>query len=96
MSAPDDEMALAPLFSYVTVSNILLSLVAGLLVTILWGSKRVENEQKQRGPLYRLDHGKLNIPVPPPSMWMNMGFWKVPKLHSLCSGFKYLNGIGDK
>jgi len=27
--------------------------------------------------LYRLDHGILNVEVPPTSMWMNMGFWKV-------------------
>lgn len=27
--------------------------------------------------LYRLDHGILNVEVPPSSMWMNMGFWKV-------------------
>lgn len=27
--------------------------------------------------LYRLDHGILNVEVPPPTMWMNMGYWKV-------------------
>jgi hypothetical protein len=27
--------------------------------------------------LYRLDHGILNVEVPPVSMWMNMGYWKV-------------------
>jgi hypothetical protein len=27
--------------------------------------------------LYRLDHGILNVEVPPASMWMNMGFWEV-------------------
>ncbi|KAI9042589.1 uncharacterized protein KD926_005444 [Aspergillus affinis] len=26
--------------------------------------------------IYGLDHAVLNIPVPPPSMWMNMGYWK--------------------
>ncbi|GES62662.1 hypothetical protein ATEIFO6365_0005080300 [Aspergillus terreus] len=25
---------------------------------------------------YSLDHAILNLPVPPPSMWMNMGYWK--------------------
>jgi hypothetical protein len=27
--------------------------------------------------LYNLDHGILNVEVPPASMWMNMGFWEV-------------------
>jgi hypothetical protein len=27
--------------------------------------------------LYGLDHGVLNVGVPPASMWMNMGFWEV-------------------
>lgn len=27
--------------------------------------------------LYGLDHALLNIEMPPPSMWMNMGYWKV-------------------
>jgi hypothetical protein len=27
--------------------------------------------------LYRLDHGILNVEVPPASMWMNIGFWEV-------------------
>lgn len=27
--------------------------------------------------LYRLDHGILNVKLPPRTMWMNMGYWKV-------------------
>jgi hypothetical protein len=27
--------------------------------------------------IYGLEHAKLNIEVPPRSMWMNMGYWKV-------------------
>jgi hypothetical protein len=26
---------------------------------------------------YDLDHALLNITLPPPSMWMNLGYWKV-------------------
>ncbi|KAK1139568.1 hypothetical protein N8T08_000641 [Aspergillus melleus] len=26
--------------------------------------------------IYGLDHAVLNTPIPPPSMWMNMGYWK--------------------
>jgi hypothetical protein len=41
--------------------------------------------------LYGSDHGKLNITLPAPTMWMNMGFWKVGDslditLHSLADG----------
>ncbi|EAW10114.1 uncharacterized protein ACLA_045790 [Aspergillus clavatus NRRL 1] len=35
----------------------------------LFASKRDEN-------LYSLDHAILHIQVPPPSLWMNMGYWK--------------------
>ncbi|KAL4879746.1 hypothetical protein BJY04DRAFT_219834 [Aspergillus karnatakaensis] len=31
---------------------------------------------RQETSLYALDHALLNIPLPPPSMWMNMGYWK--------------------
>ena len=27
--------------------------------------------------IYGLDHGRLNITLPPQTMWMNMGYWKV-------------------
>jgi hypothetical protein len=27
--------------------------------------------------LYRLDHGVLNVEIPPRTMWMNLGYWKV-------------------
>ena len=30
--------------------------------------------------LYRLDHGILNVDVPPATMWMNIGYWKVKQL----------------
>ncbi|KAK8064348.1 hypothetical protein PG994_006986 [Apiospora phragmitis] len=31
---------------------------------------------KRNDRLYSLDHGKLNIELPPKSMWMNMGYWR--------------------
>jgi hypothetical protein len=34
-------------------------------------------KRRAKRPLYRFDHSILNIPLPPQSMWMNMGFWKV-------------------
>jgi hypothetical protein len=55
-------------------------LTAGLMVLL---TKRVvanRSNGKVKGvkkPLYRYDHSILNIPLPPVSMWMNMGFWKV-------------------
>jgi hypothetical protein len=27
--------------------------------------------------VYGLDHAVLNVQLPPQSMWMNMGYWKV-------------------
>lgn len=56
-------------------------LTAGLM--ILLTKRLVDNRSKgkvdrrTKKPLYRYDHSILNIPVPPESMWMNMGFWKV-------------------
>ncbi|KAL2833293.1 hypothetical protein BDW59DRAFT_156795 [Aspergillus cavernicola] len=38
-------------------------------------SKR-NNPNPQNSSLYGLDHAILNIPIPPPSMWMNLGYWK--------------------
>jgi hypothetical protein len=38
---------------------------------------------KQRDKnLYSLDHAILHVQTPPPSLWMNMGHWKVDS-HSL-------------
>lgn len=60
----------------------LLGILATGLMALL--AKRVidnrSNGKVERGtkkPLYRYDHSILNISVPPQSMWMNMGFWKV-------------------
>lgn len=36
-----------------------------------------KTEPEPESTLYSLDHAILNIPLPPPSMWMNMGYWKV-------------------
>ncbi|KAH8811180.1 hypothetical protein F5884DRAFT_267137 [Xylogone sp. PMI_703] len=57
----------------------------GLLATglvILLTKRAVKNHlngkasRKGEKPLYRVDHSILSIPLPPQSMWMNMGFWK--------------------
>ncbi|RMZ84440.1 hypothetical protein DV738_g833, partial [Chaetothyriales sp. CBS 135597] len=29
------------------------------------------------GSIYGLDHARLNLAVPPPTMWMNMGYWEM-------------------
>lgn len=39
---------------------------------------RIEtNYTAQDDSLYGLDHAALNIQLPPTTMWMNMGYWKV-------------------
>jgi hypothetical protein len=37
-------------------------------------SGRNGNTQKS---LYNFDHARLNVTLPPPTMWMNMGYWRV-------------------
>jgi hypothetical protein len=54
-------------------------LTAGAVILL---ARVVENQfngkaRRAKKPLYRADHCVLNIPLPPQSMWMNMGFWKV-------------------
>lgn len=58
------------------VSGILL---VPLLANILKKLTRYLISSKDDGAhgLYRLDHGILNVELPPTSMWMNMGYWKV-------------------
>jgi len=56
-------------------------LVAGLMIVLI--KRVVENQlngkvnRTTKRPLYRSDHSILNISLPPQSMWMNMGFWRV-------------------
>lgn len=69
------------------VSNVTYVYVAGcisgvLLVPLTYALKRVAgylflSQDDGDYNLYKLDHGILNVDVPPASMWMNMGFWKV-------------------
>jgi hypothetical protein len=70
------------------VSDILYIYIAGcvsgavlvqiLLHAIKRGAKYLlSTDTAGRHDLYRLDHGILNISVPPKSMWMNMGYWEV-------------------
>ncbi|KAF2020650.1 hypothetical protein BU24DRAFT_416328 [Aaosphaeria arxii CBS 175.79] len=40
----------------------------------LWNRKKFKEDDTRT--LYSLAHGKLNLTLSPPSMWMNMGYWK--------------------
>ncbi|RMZ81205.1 hypothetical protein DV737_g2701, partial [Chaetothyriales sp. CBS 132003] len=40
-------------------------------------SKTDDERKDTDGSIYGLHHGRLNIALPPPTMWMNMGYWKV-------------------
>lgn len=56
-------------------------LIAGFFIFLAkrrWSRMGDESAQKR---LYRSDHGVLNVQLPPQSMWMNMGFWKVYSSH---------------
>ncbi|KAL3459271.1 hypothetical protein BJX64DRAFT_206308 [Aspergillus heterothallicus] len=37
---------------------------------------RTEQQPRKTESFYGLDHAILNVPFPPPSMWMNMGYWE--------------------
>ncbi|RDW56383.1 hypothetical protein BP5796_13205 [Coleophoma crateriformis] len=58
-----------------------LGILTAVLVVFL--TKRVAKnrsngkvDRRTKRPLYRADHSILNIPLPPQSLWMNMGLWK--------------------
>ncbi|KAL4963260.1 uncharacterized protein BDV14DRAFT_202090 [Aspergillus stella-maris] len=38
--------------------------------------RSIKNTTTPAEAFYGLDHAVLNIPLPPPSMWMNLGYWK--------------------
>jgi hypothetical protein len=40
-------------------------------------AKNSGNKDAAIGEIYGLDHGRLNVEMPPKSMWMNMGYWRV-------------------
>ena len=48
--------------------------IYGLLILVqIPFSSRSESDHR----LYGIDHGRLNLELPPPSLWMNMGYWQV-------------------
>jgi hypothetical protein len=46
-------------------------------------NRDVADHESRPSKIYNLDHGRLNITLPPPTMWMNMGYWEVrsPSYH---------------
>ncbi|KIW00528.1 uncharacterized protein PV09_07886 [Verruconis gallopava] len=56
--------------------------VATGVILVLVGKQVLANQlaslygEKSKKTLYALDHAKLNVCLPPPSLWMNMGYWK--------------------
>lgn len=49
-----------------------------LIAQLSGDNTRIEtNYTAQDESLYGLDHAALNIQLPPTTMWMNMGYWKV-------------------
>lgn len=67
------DMSSSQIGAHVAVGlTILLSLT--LIKSIL---KRMIGHEAKEKKIYRLHHAKLNIDVPPKTMWMNMGYWEV-------------------
>ncbi|KAL4798770.1 hypothetical protein BDV19DRAFT_402132 [Aspergillus venezuelensis] len=46
------------------------------LLSLLRLRRSNKNTTTPAEAFYGLDHAVLNIPLPPPSMWMNLGYWK--------------------
>ncbi|KAK8133325.1 methyltransferase domain-containing protein [Apiospora kogelbergensis] len=68
-------------------SSHVLCVLAGFAVGVLaprrwpqiWFARQTPTDWgigKRNDRLYSLDHGKLNLELPPRSMWMNMGYWR--------------------
>jgi hypothetical protein len=58
---------------HIVIASWIMFVTKGVLKN--YWSKTVNSKPER--PLYRFDQGILNIPLPPRTMWMNMGFWKV-------------------
>lgn len=66
----------------ITSSIWLLPWVRGMAIYLITqlstDNTRIETNYTARDEsLYGLDHAALNIQLPPTTMWMNMGYWKV-------------------
>lgn len=57
----------------VLAAGLVILLTKGVVPNLLKGHK----SKRAKKSLYRFDHSRLNITLPPESLWMNMGFWKV-------------------
>ena len=44
---------------------------------IKWIPRRIVGDEPINKKIYGLHHAKLNIDIPPKTMWMNMGYWEV-------------------
>jgi hypothetical protein len=47
----------------------------GLVVVLYWLMTRAQGTEKEKIPMYGLQHGRLHLQLPTP-MWMNMGYWQ--------------------
>ena len=51
--------------------------ISFLSTLVKWMSKQIIGHEPNEKKIYGLHHAKLNIDVPPKTMWMNMGYWEV-------------------
>lgn len=58
---------------------------------ILWRSFFADGDDE----LYGLHHAILNVEVPPKSMWMNMGYWEVCGMLSICMKYRSIADVGS-
>ncbi|RFU24966.1 hypothetical protein B7463_g11372, partial [Scytalidium lignicola] len=62
-------------FSHCACLVIGISLVP-FLKYIIYSPRRGRKYDTSQNSVYNLDQARLNIELPPPTMWMNMGYWK--------------------
>lgn len=81
--SPNHAMCLAWMSSPAVTHSLCLILGVALVFFTRYAAKSISRNgdtdelDGTDSAIYGLDHGRLNMALPPPTMWMNMGYWEV-------------------
>jgi hypothetical protein len=78
------------------VAGITLGLLARYLPYLKSYAVSNADDGRLHNTVYGLEHGKLNVQLPPPTMWMNMGYWEVRLFYFLETLLFLYNGYFTK
>jgi hypothetical protein len=82
----------SPVYVYVAGCITGIFLVPILAYILKWATRYLFHQRDEADhSLYRLDHGVLNVELPPKTMWMNMGYWKVKYILRLAIGTQLIS-----